>query len=377
MTSLNPVLTIGKQVSEPLMLHLGMTKTEADERAVELLRLVGIPEAEKRLNDYPHQFSGGMRQRVMIAMALACNPQILIADEPTTALDVTIQAQIVDLVKRLRDETGHGDDLDHPRPGRGRRPGPAGDRDVRRVILSKKPRSKSCTPTRRTPTPWACWTACRAWTTASAHRLTDHPGPAARCCSKNRSAAHLRRAARMCLTAARKTRPCWISASDHRAACWWNVEEGRAALMTDKQHTLLQVDNLVKHFPILAGVFQTPGRRGARRGWHHFRHQAGRDVRPGGRIGLRQIDHRAHDPAAVPPTSGHVYFDDTDLATAEGRRPAPDAPPDADDLPGSVCQPEPAHDRRRDHRRAAAGARHCQGQGSRRPGRASCWSRCG
>ncbi len=106
MTSLNPVLTIGKQVSEPLMLHLGMTKKDAEERVVELLRLVGIPEAEKRLSQYPHQFSGGMRQRVMIAMALACNPQILIADEPTTALDVTIQAQIIELVKKLRDEIG-------------------------------------------------------------------------------------------------------------------------------------------------------------------------------------------------------------------------------------------------------------------------------
>jgi len=106
MTSLNPVITIGKQVAEPLTLHLGMSKKEAEERVIELLRLVGIPEAEKRLTQYPHQFSGGMRQRVMIAMALACNPQILIADEPTTALDVTIQAQIVDLVKKLRSDLG-------------------------------------------------------------------------------------------------------------------------------------------------------------------------------------------------------------------------------------------------------------------------------
>lgn len=106
MTSLNPVIPIGKQVSEPLMLHLGMSKKDAEERVVELLNQVGIPEAEKRLNQYPHQFSGGMRQRVMIAMALSCNPQILIADEPTTALDVTIQAQIIDLVKKLRNELG-------------------------------------------------------------------------------------------------------------------------------------------------------------------------------------------------------------------------------------------------------------------------------
>lgn len=106
MTSLNPVLTIGRQIGEALELHLGMDKNQARERTIELLELVGIPSAKDRLNNYPHQFSGGMRQRVMIAMGLSCNPQLLIADEPTTALDVTIQAQIVDLVKRLRDEIG-------------------------------------------------------------------------------------------------------------------------------------------------------------------------------------------------------------------------------------------------------------------------------
>jgi oligopeptide transport system ATP-binding protein len=106
MTSLNPVLTIGRQVSEALELHMGMDKGQALRRSIELLEMVGIPRAEDRVRDYPHQFSGGMRQRVMIAMALSCNPQILIADEPTTALDVTIQAQIVELVKRLRDEIG-------------------------------------------------------------------------------------------------------------------------------------------------------------------------------------------------------------------------------------------------------------------------------
>ncbi len=106
MTSLNPVLTIGQQVSEVLTLHMGMNKQQARARTAELLMMVGIPHAADRLGDYPHQFSGGMRQRVMIATALACIPQILIADEPTTALDVTIQAQIVELVKRLRDELG-------------------------------------------------------------------------------------------------------------------------------------------------------------------------------------------------------------------------------------------------------------------------------
>jgi oligopeptide transport system ATP-binding protein len=106
MTSLNPVLTVGRQLQEALVLHLGMTAKQAADRSAELLTMVGIPNAKDRLSDYPHQFSGGMRQRVMIAMALSCSPQILIADEPTTALDVTIQAQITELVKKLRDELG-------------------------------------------------------------------------------------------------------------------------------------------------------------------------------------------------------------------------------------------------------------------------------
>jgi len=101
MTSLNPVLTIGRQLTEMLELHLGMDTEAARERAIELLRLVGIPSAESRVDDYPHQFSGGMRQRVMIAIALSCHPKILIADEPTTALDVTTQAQLLELMKDM------------------------------------------------------------------------------------------------------------------------------------------------------------------------------------------------------------------------------------------------------------------------------------
>ena len=106
MTSLNPVYKIGKQVGEGLRLHRGYSKQEALKRATELLDLVGIPEPEKRVNEYPHQFSGGMRQRVMIAMALACNPKLLLADEPTTALDVTIQAQVLETMKDLRKKFG-------------------------------------------------------------------------------------------------------------------------------------------------------------------------------------------------------------------------------------------------------------------------------
>ncbi|MBI4298538.1 MAG: ABC transporter ATP-binding protein [Chloroflexi bacterium] len=106
MTSLNPVLTIGRQLTETLELHLKMDKSAARNRAAELLQMVGIPEAASRLNDYPHQFSGGMRQRVMIAMAISCNPRLIIADEPTTALDVTIQAQILELMKGLCKQLG-------------------------------------------------------------------------------------------------------------------------------------------------------------------------------------------------------------------------------------------------------------------------------
>ncbi len=106
MTSLNPVLTIGRQITETLVLHQKLDKTSANARAVEMLRLANIPEPERRFTQYPHELSGGMRQRVMIAMALACDPKLLIADEPTTALDVTVQAQILDLMRQLKAKTG-------------------------------------------------------------------------------------------------------------------------------------------------------------------------------------------------------------------------------------------------------------------------------
>lgn len=108
MTSLNPVLTIERQIGETLRRHMGLSKAEARQRSIELLRMVGIPHAEQRIDDFPHQFSGGMRQRVMIAMALSCDPKLIIADEPTTALDVTIQAQILELMRSLQAEQNSG-----------------------------------------------------------------------------------------------------------------------------------------------------------------------------------------------------------------------------------------------------------------------------
>ena len=106
MTSLNPVLTVGKQIGETLRLHQGLSKAQAEQKAIEMLTLVGIPEPARRVREYPHQLSGGMRQRVIIAIALACNPKLLIADEPTTALDVTIQAQILELMRDLKHRVG-------------------------------------------------------------------------------------------------------------------------------------------------------------------------------------------------------------------------------------------------------------------------------
>ena len=122
MTSLNPVYTIGNQIVEAIVLHQKLGKADARANAIELLRLVGISSPEKRIDEYPHQMSGGMRQRAMIAMALSCRPSLLIADEPTTALDVTIQAQILTLIDNLRAPERHGDHDHHSRPG-SRRPG--------------------------------------------------------------------------------------------------------------------------------------------------------------------------------------------------------------------------------------------------------------
>ncbi len=130
---LNPVFRIGDQIAEALVTHQSLSKDEADRQAVELLRIVGIADPQRRANAYPHEISGGMAQRVMIAMALACRPKLLIADEPTTALDVTIQAQILDLMRNLRSETEHGDPPDHARHGRDRRDVRHGGRDVRRA----------------------------------------------------------------------------------------------------------------------------------------------------------------------------------------------------------------------------------------------------
>ena len=156
-------------------MHEARQKSQANARALEMLRAVRHPRAETRLDDYPHQFSGGMRQRVMIAMALICNPDLLIADEPTTALDVTIQAQILELMKNLQRDFGTRHHPGHARPRRRRRGGRRRAGDVRRPGGRGRPTSTSCSVRPRTPTPGACWDRCRGWC-PRAQQLRPIPG---------------------------------------------------------------------------------------------------------------------------------------------------------------------------------------------------------
>ena len=161
MTSLNPVHKIGSQLVEAILLHQDVTKAAARARALELLKAVGIPRAERRIDDYPHQFSGGMRQRVMIAMALVNNPDLLIADEPTTALDVTTQAQILDLMKHAPGRVRQRDHHDHARPRSGRRGRRRRGRHVRGARAGGGRGRQSLQAARSTRTPGACSARCR------------------------------------------------------------------------------------------------------------------------------------------------------------------------------------------------------------------------
>ena len=173
MTSLNPVLTIGHQIAETLTLHQGLDRRAALARSVDMLRLVHIPEAERRAAEYPHQLSGGMRQRAMVAMALACNPKVLIADEPTTALDVTIQAQVLDLILDLQRRLGTAIILITHNLG-------VVAETAQRVVVMYAGRKveeadvDALFEGRCTPTPAGCWGRCRSWPrSAAAPRQND------------------------------------------------------------------------------------------------------------------------------------------------------------------------------------------------------------
>ena len=272
MTSLNPILTIGLQITEPLTIHLGMTDAQARARAIELLGLVGIPDPSRRLEQYPHQFSGGMRQRVMIAIGLACNPKLIIADEPTTALDVTIQAQILELMKDLSRKLNIALIVITHNLG-------VVARYADRVIvmyasrLVEEGEPTTCSIARAIPIRWGYCVRCRG-STDRAGQARNHRRPAA---ERRLSAARLPLRAALPLQDRDLRNRTGIVAHRHRRAVAlppsWEIAEGKivwAAAGAGTQHIaqktgepLLSVRNLTKHFEVRGGLARRE-RHGAR-----------------------------------------------------------------------------------------------------------------
>ena len=368
-TSLNPVLNIERLMTEGLELHLGLSHADAVTRSIELLGEVGIPKAANRIKDYPHQFSGGMRQRVMIAIAISCNPKLLLADEPTTALDVTIQAQILRLLKKLAREHEAAVIVDHPRPRRRRRHVPAHPRDVRRAHRRERRRPSRSSRTRTTRTPWGCSRASPRLERAARRDPADHRRTAAR---PGQPAARLRvRAAvlsghrrvlggRARARGHRRTaasRRCFHSGQlreDETARCRRDRPSPAGRRPGHSGHrrrhlgddTLVRIEDLRVHFPITSGVV--------------FQRKVGAvyavdgltfDVRRGETLGLvgesgcgKSTTGRAIL-QLIRPTTGRVLYEGGDLANLKGEPPARAAQAHADDLPGPVREPEQPHDR--------------------------------
>ena len=388
MTSLNPVLTIERQLTEVLETHQKLKHAGAERRAIQLLEMVGIPGAEKRLHDFPHQFSGGMRQRVMIAMALACDPELLIADEPTTALDVTIQAQILDLMRSVVAEVHTalilithdlgvvagmcrstavmyaGRIIERSNTtelfGRPRHPYTVG-------LLRSLPRLDERERGELVPiTGPAARPVARDHGLPVRPTLLQRPGPLPGRGSAAGAGAERRGRARGGVL---------LPGRGREAGAVRLRRRGRRMTDASLAPETTSAAQPASEAPLLAGSrpegllpdqgrahLRAPDRRRARRRRRDARRAPRRDVGPGGRIRLRQVDLRARrDPAGRRDRGQHPVRRDRDRGPV--RRPAaPHAAPDADDLPGPVRLPESAHDHRLHAGRAAARAPPGQGR---------------
>ncbi|MBI2296952.1 MAG: ABC transporter ATP-binding protein, partial [Betaproteobacteria bacterium] len=370
MSSLNPVLTIGFQIMEPLLIHMGMTQETARSRAMDLLKMVGIPDPERRLDQYPHQFSGGMRQRVMIAIALSCNPKLIIADEPTTALDVTIQAQILKLMKDLSRDLGiamviithnlrivarYANRVNVMYAARLAEQGSAADVFakplhpytaglLRSVPRLDQPRGRKLETIEGLPP-----------------NLIDPPPGcrfAPRCAAKQ--------------DACVKELPALVQVEPHRYSACIRARQmarvGEAARPGAPPAGSSRPEDLLRGRRRHPGVQEHP-LRGARGGRALLRGVPRRNPGSRGRVGLRQDHGRAHAPEA---RGGDRRRDDVRGRERHARRGTAAqglSPQDPGDLPGPVQLAQSPHDDRRDHRRADAGVQARAGQeGSAREG---------
>ena len=382
MTSLNPTMTIGRQIAEGVKLHRDVTRQQARARALEVLRLVEMPQPAERLDQYPHELSGGLRQRVMIAMALACEPKLLIADEPTTALDVTIQAQILDLIDDLRKRLSMAVVLiTHDM-------GVIAGRTDRVVVMyagkvAEEAETEELFTRIRHPYSEALLASVPKIDQSQNERLLSIPGlppDLSQTITNCRFAPRCQYATDQCRT---EDPPLVDVTGDgtnpgvvHRFACFHPVDHGvrekpAAAIISPESlaaradrsaslstaGTILEVCDLVKEFPVHVGQ-RVPAPGGERQGGVHrvLRHPEGGDLRPGRRVRMRE-DHRgttAGGPGPCHVRDHPVRGGRDELAR---RRPAPEPPArPAADVPGSLRVPRPPDAGRNHHPRAVEGA---------------------